>query len=102
MHKSTTIQARAIVTTPPQAVGARPPGHGGGTRAIHPSRARYCGPATRRPASARDPRRSAPHLRGCGKGREETQVIIFPRPAEQHLAAGWMRVAIAEDGWSTA
>jgi hypothetical protein len=64
--------AREIVSIrhPPRAVGARPQGHGGGTRAMHPGRARHCGPATRHPASARGPRRSAPHPRWCGGGAE--------------------------------
>ena len=41
----------------PRAVGARPPGHGGGTRAIHPGRARHGGPATPRRAWGSAPRR---------------------------------------------
>jgi len=53
-----------------RAVGARPRGQGGGTRAIHPGRARHGGPATLHPASARGPRRSAPHPRWCSGARE--------------------------------
>jgi hypothetical protein len=52
-----------------RAAAARPRGHGGGTRAVHPGRAYCCGPATPRPASARGPRRSAPHWRWCNAGR---------------------------------
>jgi hypothetical protein len=50
-------------TIAPPAVGARPRGHGGGTRAIHPGRARHGGPATPHPASACGRHRSAPHPR---------------------------------------
>jgi hypothetical protein len=57
----------------PQAVGARPQGHGGGTRAIHPRRARHAVPAIPRPASARGPRRWAAHLRWCDAGRCATR-----------------------------
>jgi hypothetical protein len=40
---------------PPRAASGAPRGHGGGTRAMHPGRARHCVPATRHPASARLP-----------------------------------------------
>jgi hypothetical protein len=55
---------------PPRAVGARPPGHGGGTPSVHPGRARRGRPVTPRPASARGRRRSAPHRRWCDAGRD--------------------------------
>jgi hypothetical protein len=55
--------SRSLPPHPP-AVGARPPGHGGGTRAMHPRSARHGGPATRRPAAVRGPRRSAPTREG--------------------------------------
>jgi hypothetical protein len=51
-----------------RAVGARPPRHGGGTRAIHRGRARRDGPTTPRRASGRGHHRSARHPRGSVGG----------------------------------
>jgi hypothetical protein len=74
------------------AVGARPPGHGGGTRAIHPGRARHGGPATRRPAAARGPRRSAPHPRWCGGRARHGRVVTSAVRSPVRPATLWMRV----------
>src|SRR5262245_3329080 len=54
----------------PRAVAARPRGHGAGTPAAHPERARRSAPATSPPAWAAGRRRSAPRRRWCGGERE--------------------------------
>jgi hypothetical protein len=62
--------AREIVGRghPPRAAGARPRGHGRGTRPVHLGSAPHCGRVTPRPASAPGRCQSARHRRCCDRG----------------------------------
>jgi hypothetical protein len=59
---------------------AQPLGRSRRTATVHPGRAHRCARETPRPASARGPRRSAPHRRWCDGG--------ATRPGRDHRRAG--------------
>jgi hypothetical protein len=72
---------------PSPAAGARPPGRGVGTPAVHPARASHGAPAMPPRALAPGRRRSAPQRRSCDAGRDTAAVRAPVRLAMRRIWA---------------
>ena len=91
------VRASLFLSSFSRAVDAGPRGHGAGTRAIHPARARRGAPATPRPAWEDARRRSAPHRPWAGGGttraRGDDSGALRVRSATCWMRAGSMASA---------